>query len=172
MLTTNSRKTFHTTFKVRALDDIQSPEPGALCFKKGEVVVVSEIEPLGKGYGTRPDGKKGWFVFESIEEVPTSPRNNGSTNPQSLGTSGSTSSSPSGSSNNLGVVSPSALRSPSKPAARKISSFLWKTREERQNEILGSGTISAVTSIVAFYNLLYLQVQSLPLLRVLSTKSK
>lgn len=144
-----TKKTIHTTFRARAIDDVQSPEPDALCLRKGDVVVVTEIEAVGRAYGARYDGKRGWFPLDQvIDEPPSSPRSprsGSSISPRSLNSSGSSvSTSPGGSSGGSGISreapSPTSTRNQPKPAARKISSFLWKTREERQNEILGGGS--------------------------------
>lgn len=109
-------------------------------------MTVSEIEAVGKAFGARPDGKKGWFQLDPSEveamlDPSNSPRSIGSTSPKSGSSiAGGPAALPNlGGSGIFGQLSSASRNQGSKPAARKISSFLWKTREERQNEILGGG---------------------------------
>jgi hypothetical protein len=160
------KKTLHVNLRVRALDDVQSPDPGALCFRKGEVALVSEIEAVGKAYGTYFN-KKGWFALDQVVIEPgtsprMSPRSGSLISPRSAGSgnsspsmrgsnsprSGSAVSSPSGerfptpsspsSGGSSPVGSPVPTRNQNRPTAKKLSSFLWKTRDERTTEVTGS----------------------------------
>jgi len=123
-----TKRTIQASFKVRALDDFQSEEAETLCLKKGDMIAVKEIEALGKGYGSC-NGKKGWFLLELAAE-PGSPIS-GSGSPRGYH-------SPSGSpesSSPLSQSSPPQSRNMSRP--KRLSSFLWKNKEERQHEVLG-----------------------------------
>jgi hypothetical protein len=139
------KKTIHVNLRVRAIDDVQSPDVGALCFRKGEVVMVSEIEAVGKAYGTYYN-KKGWFALDQVVVEPhTSPRGSSLISPRNAGASGGGSmiTNPGSTISERGQltssgsgVSPSPPRS-QRPTAKKLTSFIWKTRDERLNEVTG-----------------------------------